>query len=175
MYSFAWPGAIAIEACGVDDKQVGALVWDRMRKNDLPKYRDSIPGTLLAAREAVMNPIRPYLREIGLTEQQWRVLRALLDEGELDLNGLSKAAMLHPPTVTRIVRELTSRGLIERRADQRDGRRSFVTLKQEGRMAVNLIVLHTIALSKLLEERFGADRLKHLREELADLTRVMNV
>lgn len=144
-----------------------------MAKTDLLPYRKSLAGTLLAAREAVMVPIRPYLREIGLTEQQWRVLRTLLDEGELDLNGLARSAMLYPPTVTRIIRELSSRGLIERRADENDGRRSLVALKQEGRMVVKLTTLHTIALTKLLEERFGVERLRALKQELVELTEAM--
>jgi len=32
---------------------------------------------LLKAREAAMERFRPMLREHGLTEQQWRVIRAL--------------------------------------------------------------------------------------------------
>ncbi|MEO7467150.1 MAG: MarR family transcriptional regulator [Sphingobium limneticum] len=143
-------------------------------KKSLPRYRDSVAGTLLAAREAVMNPIRPYLRQVGLTEQQWRVLRVLSDEGALDSTRLASAALLGPPTVTRIVRELMDRGLIERHPDDKDGRRSLIALRHEGAALVNLTGLHTVALTELLREKFGAERLDKLRDELVALTKVFD-
>ena len=39
---------------------------------------------LLQARESVMAEFRPLLNEHGLTEQQWRVIRALLHDGPLE-------------------------------------------------------------------------------------------
>ena len=86
----------------------------------LPAYRISIAGTLLAAREAVMAPIRPELRAANVTEQQWRVLRVLADQGSLDAAALAAAALLHAPSLTRILKELTQRGLIARHPDPED-------------------------------------------------------
>jgi len=37
----------------------------------------NLPRLLLEAREAVMQHTRPSLREHGLSDQQWRVLRVL--------------------------------------------------------------------------------------------------
>ena len=37
----------------------------------------NLPRLLLQAREAVMAHTRPSLREHGLSDQQWRVLRVL--------------------------------------------------------------------------------------------------
>ncbi|WP_235536487.1 MULTISPECIES: homoprotocatechuate degradation operon regulator HpaR [unclassified Sphingomonas] len=127
-------------------------------------------GTLLAAREAVMSPIRPYLREAGVTEQQWRVLRVLADGGELDLSSLAEAALLHPPSVTRILKDLVDRRLIRRDSDQTDGRRSLVRLTDAGRALMD----HTAAFTSRLVDRnrsaFGADRLANLQRELKELT-----
>jgi hypothetical protein len=41
------------------------------------EFSRSLPMALLRAREAVMRQFRPSLRQHGLTEQQWRILRAL--------------------------------------------------------------------------------------------------
>ena len=38
-------------------------------KAGLTRYSESLAGTLLAAREAVMAPIRPILRDANVTEQ----------------------------------------------------------------------------------------------------------
>ena len=43
----------------------------------------NLPLLLLQAREAVFARFRPLLNAVGLTEQQWRVVRALLDHGPL--------------------------------------------------------------------------------------------
>ena len=44
---------------------------------------------LLRAREAVMREFRAALRRHGLTEQQWRVLRALTARDEMEILALA--------------------------------------------------------------------------------------
>jgi len=48
------------------------------------KFDDSLPLKLLKAREAALNYFRPILKEIPLTEQQWRIIRALNEYGALE-------------------------------------------------------------------------------------------
>ncbi|MGM3243097.1 hypothetical protein ACS2VP_27140, partial [Bacillus cereus group sp. Bc237] len=43
----------------------------------LRAFSRSLPMALLRSRESVMVRFRPMLRAHGLTEQQWRVLRAM--------------------------------------------------------------------------------------------------
>ena len=43
----------------------------------MKKIRPSLTLALLQAREATMTYFRPALNEMGLTEQQWRVIRIL--------------------------------------------------------------------------------------------------
>lgn len=50
--------------------------------NAIP-YRN-LPLSLLRAREAVLCHFRPILTQFGLTEPQWRIIRALLDAKELE-------------------------------------------------------------------------------------------
>ena len=54
---------------------------------------------LLKAREAAMSRFRPMLREHGLTEQQWRVIRALADYKEIDAGELAKKSFLLAPSL----------------------------------------------------------------------------
>lgn len=138
-----------------------------------PPYRRSLAGTLLAAREAVMAPIRPLLREAGLTEQQWRVLRVLVDEGDTDPSGLAQAGLLYPPTVTRILKELADRGLLQRLRDAADGRRWLIVATPAGRALVENTSIRTWALLDEYANRFGAGRLQALQDELAELARLI--
>src|SRR5208283_3623306 len=48
-----------------------------VRHVPMREFSRSLPMSLLRAREAVMRHFRPSLRRHGLTEQQWRILRAL--------------------------------------------------------------------------------------------------
>lgn len=140
-------------------------------KRLLPPYRASLAGTLLAAREAVMAPIRPILREAGVTEQQWRLLRVLSDEGACDASRLADIAMLHAPSVTRILKELADRKLIVREADPSDGRRAVVTISASGRALVKRVGKKTRVLLDAYAGAFGKKRLAALQNELVALAR----
>ena len=145
-----------------------------MSRRRLLPYRASLAGTLLIARESVMAPIRPVLRRAGLTEQQWRVLRVLQDEGELDPSTLARLAVLHAPSVTRILKELVERDLIRRLPDAKDGRRSFLRLTAAGAHIVEQTAKETLVLLDAYAERFGQARLAALRNELIALEHALD-
>ena len=135
----------------------------------LPRYSRSLAGTLLAAREAVMAPIRPLLRDANVTEQQWRVLRVLADMGELDVSGIAENALLYTPTVSRILKELVDRELILRQVDPNDGRRSIIAITEAGRALVQETASHTRILLSAYAEAFGQERLAKFVEEASAL------
>jgi homoprotocatechuate degradation regulator HpaR len=135
----------------------------------LVPYRLSLAGTLLAAREAVMAPIRPRLREAEVTEQQWRVLRVLDDQGPLDTSALAQAALLYPPSVTRILKDLLERKLVARDRDPQDGRRSFISLTPAGAALIAETAHHTVQVLERYAAAFGQERLDHLMAELRAL------
>jgi homoprotocatechuate degradation regulator HpaR len=139
----------------------------------LPPYRQSLAGNLLAAREAVMEPLRPILRRVGLTEQQWRVLRVLTDEGPNDPSGLANAGLLHPPSVARILHDLAERKLILRKSDPADGRRKMIAVTREGRALVEQTARHVVKVLELYTKEFGKKRLLSLQAELAELVRII--
>src|SRR5690554_5466389 len=59
-----------------------------MPESDLRAFSMSLPMSLLRAREAVMRHFRISLREHQVTEQQWRVIRAISSADEADVNDL---------------------------------------------------------------------------------------
>lgn len=131
----------------------------------LAKYSQSLAGTLLAAREAVMAPIRPHLRNANVTEQQWRVLRVLAEVEALDAGGIAEQALLYAPTVSRILKDLVDRKLIRRSIDAQDGRRSIISITAEGRLLVEDTARHTQVLLAGFADAFGVERLEHLVQE----------
>lgn len=136
----------------------------------LVPYRQSLAGTLLAAREAVMAPIRPVLTKAGVTEQQWRVLRVLDDSGPIDLKTLAESALLFGPSVTRILKDLVERGLVIRQANPRDGRGAIVSLSASGRALIVDTAALTVQQLNAYARKFGDKRLKKLIAELQALS-----
>ena len=152
------------------------MIWhdlDMPSFSNLPPYPHSLAGTLLAVREAVMAPIRPLLREAGVTDQQWRVLRVLADAGPLDASGIAERALLYAPSVTRILRELTERGLLTRVTDNTDRRRSVVSITDEGGALVRRTARHTASLLERYGDAFGHERLAAFIAEAAALTQAL--
>ena len=93
----------------------------------------SLPLKLLQLREAVMERFRPHLHEAGVTEQQWRVLRALAETDELEAGELADRICLKMPSLSRILADLGERGLLLRRDGDTDRRRKIVSISNEGR------------------------------------------
>src|SRR3569832_2676380 len=132
-------------------------------------FSQSLPMALLRAREAVMRQFRPSLRKHDLTEQQWRILRALaaLDAGEV--TELARIAFLLGPSLSRILRDLEARHLIERRTAKADQRRSMVSISKEGVKLMAAVAPNSEAIYAELTRRFGARRLAELQEMLGEL------
>ncbi|MFP1632639.1 homoprotocatechuate degradation operon regulator HpaR [Zhengella sp. ZM62] len=132
----------------------------------------SLPIALLRARETVMGPIRVMLQQSGISEQQWRVLRVLDEMGEIEQSAIASAACLQLPSLTRMLRTMEADGLIARRTDDADRRRTLVCITQKGRALILEHLPDSAAIFSRLEERFGARNLKHLLDLLDDLRRI---
>src|SRR5437667_12526243 len=96
-------------------KESGAEGAETARRAPMREFSRSLPMSLLRAREAVMRQFRPSLRNHGLTEQQWRILRALTAVDAIEVTELARVAFLLGPSLSRILRDLEARDLIERR------------------------------------------------------------
>ncbi|WP_421904785.1 MarR family transcriptional regulator [Mameliella sp.] len=72
----------------------------------LSETQRTLPIALLRAREAVMERFRPMLRDIDVTEQQWRVLTVVREAGEIDATQLARAACVLAPSLTRTLKSL---------------------------------------------------------------------
>lgn len=137
-----------------------------------PPMRDfsrSLPMALLRAREAVMDRFRPSLRDFGITEQQWRVLRALHDRGEVETGALAGLCCLLTPSLSRILKRLEADGLVARRPAPSDQRRTLVAIAPAGRALLEQRGSHSEAQYRAIEEAFGKERTAALYATLEDL------
>jgi len=125
--------------------------------------------SLLRAREAVMRRFRPVLRAHEITEQQWRVLRALTALDQAEITELARATFLLGPSLSRILQDLATRHLIELRTAEMDHRRTIVALAPEGLSLIEAIAPLSEAIYAEISRRFGVSRLSDLQEMLLSL------
>lgn len=139
------------------------------RQVPMRDFSRSLPMSLLRAREAVMRQFRPSLREHGLTEQQWRILRALASIEAAEVTELARTAFLLGPSLSRILRDLEARNLIERKTAKADQRRSMVSISKDGVKLMASVAPNSEAIYAEITRRFGARKLAELQEMLGEL------
>ena len=141
------------------------------RNLPMREFSRSLPMALLRAREAVMRQFRPSLRNHGLTEQQWRILRALTAVDTIEVTELARVAFLLGPSLSRILRDLEARDLIERRAAEADLRRGVVSISPKGLKLIEAVAPTSEAIYAEITSRYGARKLAELQDMLGELER----
>lgn len=116
-----------------------------------------------------MRQFRPSLRRHGLTEQQWRILRALASIDAIEVTELARTAFLLGPSLSRILRDLEARHLIERKLSERDLRRSVVSISDKGLKLMGEVAPTSEAIYAAINRRYGARKLAELQDMLAAL------
>jgi homoprotocatechuate degradation regulator HpaR len=139
------------------------------RRLPMREFSRSLPMSLLRAREAVMRRFRPALRIHDLTEQQWRILRALTAVEAIEVTELARMAFLLGPSLSRILRDLEARQLVERKTAEVDQRRAVVSISAKGLKLIEAVAPTSEAIYAEITRRFGARRLSELQEMLAVL------
>ncbi len=139
------------------------------RRVPMRDFSRSLPMSLLRAREAVMRHFRPSLRNHGLTEQQWRILRALAAIDTIEVTELARVAFLLGPSLSRILRDLEARGLIERRTVEADQRRGMVSISPKGVKLMAEVAPASEAIYAAITKRYGARKLAELQDMLGAL------
>jgi homoprotocatechuate degradation regulator HpaR len=92
----------------------------------------NLPQLFLKARENLMAHFRPILNHFGLTEQQWRVLRALDEYGKLEPWEMCDLCQIHSSSMAGVLARMEDTGLIQRARVADDQRRVIVTLAPKG-------------------------------------------
>ena len=75
-----------------------------------PLQRRNLPLLMLRARERVIALFRPVLNENGVTEQQWRIVRLLLDTGPLEPRQIGEFCNLSSPSLAGVLARMEQIG-----------------------------------------------------------------
>ena len=141
---------------------------------ELRDIDQSLPLQLLKAREAAMAGFRTMLRQHGLTEQQWRVMRVLHAYPDTDATTLAQRTVLLAPSLTRILRHLQEQDMVQRHTDPVDQRRATFQLTPAGRNKVAEVAPDSERMYSAIESRFGRENLKQMYTLLAQFSEAMH-
>lgn len=137
-------------------------------------FQRSLPMQLMLAREAVMQRFRPHLTAHGLTDQQWRIVRALNEVEALEIAELSRVCCLHAASLSRILPKLEADGLVSRRANKQDQRRVMISLTAKGRRLFETVAPQSEAIYARLAQEIGGGRLEQIYALLDEVIGVLD-
>ena len=152
-----------------DSSRSGSAAGRTMRPFD-----QSLPMALLRAREAVMRGFRRVLREYGLNEQEWRIIRALMEVDQIDIGELAERVFILKPSATRTVKNLQSRKLVNRHKSSRDQRRAYISLTPEARDLFDRLAPKNEAEYSRITSVIGGSDMEELYELLRRITARLN-
>jgi homoprotocatechuate degradation regulator HpaR len=131
-----------------------------------PFIHRNLPRLLLQARESVMAHTRPSLREHGLSDQQWRVLRVLGEHAQdcagVETGRVAKEAFLLGPSLTGVLTRMARDGLIDRQRCPQDARKTVVRATALGMAKVQALSHSIEAHYAWLEGQLGKTALQDL-------------
>jgi homoprotocatechuate degradation regulator HpaR len=125
---------------------------------------------LLRAREATMDQFQPIFKANDITEQQWRVIRALQEMGESNAQDLAKASDILSPSLSRIITRLDADKLIKRTVPPEDQRAILIKLSAKGDRLCSKIGAQVEDVYAEIQQRMCPDRLVMLYDLLRELT-----
>ncbi len=111
-----------------------------------------------------------FARATGMPSSRFALMRLLAKaEGDVGVTDLARQLGINPAAVTRQIQELEADRLVKRRADPKDGRRSYVALSTKGRTQFGEIHARTHELENSLTSVLGAEEMQRAAMVLSKL------
>lgn len=129
----------------------------------------NLPLLLLLAREGVIGLFRPILNAHGLTEQQWRILRVLVEFGALEPRQIGRLCGISSPSLAGILARMEEQGLISRAGLAHDKRRQAITATARSRRLAARMAPEIEAAYQGLEHKLGPAVVARLYATLDEL------
>lgn len=126
----------------------------------------NLPHLLLRSRETLMAHFRPLLAEFGLTEQQWRILREIVEQGPLEPRQLCEACSISSPSIVGVLARMEETGLVARERMAHDQRRVKVSLTSRSRRIAQKLVPLIEKRYEVLENALGLHSIQEVYDAL---------
>lgn len=134
-----------------------------------PLKHRNLPLMMLQARERVIAHFRPVLNANGITEQQWRIVRLLLDTGPLEPHQIGARCRLSSPSLAGVLSRMEHIGFVRRKRLADDQRRVHVSLTPRSRALASRMAPSIEAVYAHIEELMGRELSRVFYRALDDL------
>jgi DNA-binding MarR family transcriptional regulator len=131
--------------------------------------RDYLSYLLAQASYAVSKAFDAQVRAAGLSSTEWRVLATLSDGDGLTIGELAREVLAQQPTLTKLVDRMERTGLVERRGDETDGRRTLVYETARGRARIVPLLARAKAHERDILAAFAPHEAEALKRALSAL------
>ena len=110
-----------------------------------------------------------HVKKMGLTESQFDVIATLGNTQGMTCKALGERTLITKGTLTGVLDRMEARGLVSRRADAGDARRTHVALTHKGSVLFDdAFPAHMLHLQRAFD-RVPAEELVQLHNHLSDL------
>lgn len=128
--------------------------------------RRNLPLLLSQAREVVISNFRPILNHLGVTEQQWRIIRVLSENQVLEPWQIAQQCQILKPSLTGVLTRMEEMELIVRQRHDTDNRRQVVRLTERANQLIAEAAPLVDRQYRELEKALGKDLIADLYDVL---------
>lgn len=132
------------------------------------KHRN-LPLLLLQARAQVIARFRPTLNANGITEQQWRIVRVLLDQDAMEPRQIGELCGISSPSMAGVLSRMEQLDFITRKRLEHDQRRVHVMLTARSRELAARMMPAIDATYERIEAQIGQEFAEHFYRTLDQL------
>lgn len=157
-----------VEPHAIPQSEYERAANERLRRLEAAVDYDSFRAVWLlhqAADSAREFQTREALKPFALTWTQFEVLWNMWVFGERDAGFIARAALISKSGLTSILAHLEGRGLVERRADDDDGRKSLLRLSA----SAHALMREVLAALDVADQAFCTPLTTSQKEELIGL------
>lgn len=124
----------------------------RTKKDTAPQSKDGdagrgnnwlegyVPYQLYCLTNRLDRRLQTRLRKSGIKPSPWRIMTVLRSHGTLAISSIVEYTLMEQPTVSRVIVQLETDGLIERVISPEDSRVTLVTLTPGGVEKIDAII-----------------------------------
>lgn len=127
----------------------------------------NLPQLFLQAREELLRHFRPILTHYGVTEQQWRILRAISEHGSLEPREICEICQILSPSMSGVLARMEDLGWVTRTRMDEDQRRMLVRLTPQSQKLVATI-------APLVAQQYQHIELAYGKELIAEIYAAMD-
>jgi homoprotocatechuate degradation regulator HpaR len=130
------------------------------------EFDRSLPMVLMRTLDEVMPHFRAIYSAYELTDQQWRVLRVLWQEGVSNLNTLSERTLISSPSMVGVIDRLESRNIVTRTRDPSSRRSVQIQVTEKGKALYKEILPKVERLYERMMQGISDEQWQQVQETL---------